>query len=101
MSGFFNSGSLILGVVSWLIPILAVCQYNKGRKLKNFSIYSFTSCAIALIFQLLEIRHRVKMEDLSAIMDTVGAVSVVSVILVIITFALNMSVACSCNGEDK
>lgn len=99
MSGFFNLGSLVLGVVSWLIPILAVCRCYKGRKQKSFSIYSFTSCAVALVFQLFEIRHRVNIEDFSAIMDTVGAVCVVAVILVTVTVALNTA-AYLCNKGD-
>jgi len=97
----FNLGSLVLGVVSWIIPMLAVSQYHKGHKQKNFSIYSFTSCATALVFQLFEIRHRVNIEDFSAIMDTIGAISVVSVILVVITFALNITADYSCNNGNN
>lgn len=101
MSGFFNMGSLVLGIVSWIIPMHAVRQYHKGCNPKNFSIYSFTTCAIALVFQLFEIRHRVDIEDFSTIMDTIGAISVVSVILVVITFVLNIIGTYSCNNESK
>lgn len=89
MSMFFNMGSIILGTVAWLIPLFAISQFQKGYEPKNYIIYSFTACCIALVFQLFEIRRYVIMQDISGIMDTVGAVSVVSIILVVITFLLN------------
>lgn len=76
-----------------MIPILAAYQCQKGRSLKNVSIYSLTSCTAAPIFHLFEIKYQVTIGDFSAIMDTIGAISIVSVILVIITFALNIAVA--------
>lgn len=33
MSGFFNLGSIIMGVISWIIPVLSVYLYKKGHKL--------------------------------------------------------------------
>ena len=101
MSIFFNLGSLILGLVSWIIPIFVAIQYKKGCKLKHFSIYSFTSCAIALVLQLFEVRNRVNIQDLSAIMDTIGAISFVSVILVSVTFILNVIATTLLNAENK
>ncbi len=92
MSEFFNLGSLILGAIAWLIPLFEISQLQKGHEPKNHIIYSFTACSIALVFQLLEIRRYVIIQDISGIMDTVGAVSIVSFILVVITFVLNIIV---------
>ncbi|WP_342759862.1 hypothetical protein [Kineothrix sedimenti] len=101
MSAFFNLGSFVLGIMSWIIPIVAINRYRKGYKLAGFSIYSFSCCAIALVFQLFEIRHRVIIEDFSAIMDTIGATSAASVILVIITIILNITALCLCKTKDN
>lgn len=31
MSGFFNLGSIIMGVSSWIIPVLSVLLNNESR----------------------------------------------------------------------
>ncbi len=89
MSAVFSLGSLLLGIAAWAIPMIAVKLHRKGRPFASFSIYSFTLCTIALMLQLFEIRHRAAIEDFSAIMDTIGTVSVAALLLVIGTVALN------------
>ncbi|WMI80502.1 hypothetical protein [Anaerotignum sp. MB30-C6] len=101
MSAFLNLGSLVLGVVSWIIPIVAVKQYGKRHKVTYFSVYSFTACTMALVFQLFEIRHRVNTGDFSAIMDTIGAITVVSVILIMVTVVLNSTALYLCSTKNK
>lgn len=101
MSDFFDFGSLALGALSWIIPVFAISQFQKGNKLKNVSIYSVTFCTCAIVLQLLQIRHRVNIQDFSGIMDTIGAVSVVSVIYVVITFLLNITAISLIDTENK
>lgn len=90
MSAVFNLGSFVFGIMSWIIPIVAISQCKKGYKSVNFSFYSCTFCAIALVLQLFEVRNRVNIGDFNALMDTIGAVAVVAALLVVITFMLNL-----------
>ena len=48
--GWFNVGSLVLGLVAWLIPFTSIVRYKK-RKTKSpliLSLLSMGACAIAL-----------------------------------------------------
>lgn len=82
-------GSFVLGIISWIIPVIAIIRRNNGCKFNNFSLLSLSSCAIALLFQIFEIKHRVNIEDWSAIVDTIGAISVAAIILIVVTVLLN------------
>lgn len=96
MSTFLNLGSLILGLAAWVIPIAAISM-RKKRPLNLFSIYSFSFCAAALLFQLLQVQHLVRIGDLSAIMDTIRATCIAAVVLVVVTGALNLIAARLCS----
>lgn len=54
------------------------------------SILSMSSCSISLCFQILYNHHLVEIQDWSALMDTTGALVLVSSVLVIVTIALNI-----------
>ena len=101
MSIFFSLGSIGLGILSWIIPWIAVYQYRKGGQFVHFSIYSFASCAMALVLQLFEIRYRANIEDFATIIDTIGAISVASVVLFVITFILNITVSNLYHSKNK
>lgn len=90
MSAFFNTGSLILGLLAWIIPFIAIKRPPKKDNWTAFSPLSFGCCGAALILQLFEIRHRVQIQDWSAILDTIGAIVWVSVILLAFTILLNI-----------
>lgn len=90
MSAILNLGSLVLGVISWLIPIVVLWQGKKRDIGVGVLVSSSTSCAAALILQILEIRNRVHLEDWTAIMDTIDILPWVATILVIITAILNL-----------
>ena len=85
-------GSLVLGLIAWILPVVNLLQY-KNRERKNWqviSIMSISACAISLCFQTLNNYFLVKMEDWSALMDTMGAVVLASVVLLIVTIVLNV-----------
>ncbi|WP_084170957.1 hypothetical protein [Desulfofalx alkaliphila] len=69
---------------------MAISRYNGKTNSMVFCPLSFSCCAIALVLQIFEIKHRVQIEDWAAIMDTIGPLSWVSVILVVITIFLNV-----------
>ncbi len=88
MVSFLMIGSLILGLVSWILPILNIIKHNKNGA--TYSMISMSSCAIALAFQILYSDYIVKMEDWSALMDTSKTSALLSVILLVITIILNV-----------
>ena len=88
MVSFLMLGSLVLGLISWILPVLSITKYNKNWA--TYSIISMSSCSIALAFQILYSNHMVRIGDLAALMDTSGTSAVLSVILLIISIILNI-----------
>ncbi|WP_414839577.1 hypothetical protein [Carnobacterium sp. TMP28] len=88
---WLNIGSLVLGLIAWIIPIVSIMQRNK--KATNHSIMillSMGACAIALWFQLSYSNYLVEINDLTALMDTIGTLNWVAAILLIVTIGLNI-----------
>jgi len=89
---WLNLGSLVLGLIAWILPVVNLLRYGKHdhRNWTTLSITSISACAISLCFQIFEINHRVKVEDWSALMDTMNAVAFVSATLLVVTIILNV-----------
>ena len=85
MSAFYNTASFVLGLGAWGLGILAL----SGIKPRWATSGSLGLCACALLFQIFEVEHRVSIRDFSAIEDTIGAVMVCAVVLVVVTLLLN------------
>lgn len=102
--GLLNLGSLLLGLIAWILPVINLAKNNKTEH-KNWVVYSITSvsaCVIALYMQILYNNHLVKIEDWSALMDTSDAVSFVSAILLVVTIVLNaITLAVYCKTGRK
>lgn len=91
MVGWLNVGSLILGLVAWILPLVALMLYKKEHnKWIIFPIASLSACAVSLCFQIFYNDHLVKIGDWSALMDTTDAVSSAAAALLIITILLNI-----------
>lgn len=90
-SALLNLGSLFLGLMAWIIPILTMKNSRKYgiKRFYNSTIVSFSACISSLCLQLFEINHRVEIGDLSAIMDTIGTLRWVALTLAVITIMLN------------
>ena len=87
-----NLGSLVLGLIAWILPVVNLKRYKK-RDNKNWivlSVMSLGACAISLCFQILNIHYLVTIADWSALMDTIGAVAFVAAFLLIVTIILNV-----------
>jgi len=92
MIGWLNVGSLVLGLIAWILPMVNL-MWDKKQENKNWVAFAFMSliaCAISLCFQTLYTYHLVKIEDWSALMDTMYAVAFVSTVLLIVTILLNV-----------
>lgn len=91
-----NVGSLIFGLVAWIVPFLSFKKLNDvTRKI----VISFSACVAALCLQFFEMNHRVQVQDWAALMDTMGALKWIAVILSVITILLNVFVAAG--GQDE
>lgn len=92
MYGWLNIGSLVLGLIAWILPIANLARHNKENN-KNWSLYSMASisaCVIALFLQILYNNYLVDIQDWSALMDTSNALVRVSSVLAIVTIVLNI-----------
>ena len=88
-----NLGSLLLGLVAWILPIINLARHNKAEY-KNwavFAILSVIACAISLCLQIFYQNYLVRIEEWSTLMDTSNAVSLISSILLVGTIALNIT----------
>ena len=81
--------SLATGIAAWVLGAWAVAS-KTGRKSHVFSVASLSLCSIALVSQLIEIGRLVEKNDLSAVMDTINAVNIAAVALVVVTLILNV-----------
>lgn len=86
-----NLGSLVLGLIAWILPIVNLVLHNKAnnRKWVVFSVASVSACAVSLCMQIFYTNHLVKIEDWSALMDTSHAVASVATLLLAVTIILN------------
>jgi cytochrome c oxidase subunit 4 len=94
--GLLNIGSLLFGLIAWILPVIMIAQRNNVyyRFRVVFPFVSASACAISLFMQIFYTAHLVKIEDWSALMDTSGAVTVVSALLLVVTIILNILALC-------
>jgi len=91
--GWLNIGSLIFGLIAWILPVVNLTQHRKSgsRSWSVFSVASAVSCAVSLYMQILYTDHLVQVEDWSALLDTSHAVAWLSAVLLIVTIVLNVA----------
>lgn len=91
MIDLLNPISFILGLIAWILPIVNIMRYQKNdyRSWVLFSLMSISACALSLCFQIINIYDLVRIGDLSALMDTIGAVAIAASVLFIVTIILN------------
>ncbi|NBI65357.1 hypothetical protein D1646_00745 [Pseudoflavonifractor sp. 60] len=91
--GMMNLCSVALGLIGWTIPVvqLALCVCQKRGLGRLASVLSLGACGVAIWFQICYDEHLVNIGDWSALMDTIKAVRVVSLFLLITTVLLNLA----------
>ncbi len=90
MISFLMLGSLILGLLAWILPIVNLMGYRKNWVI--LSTASISACGISLLFQLLYAQHLVEINDWSALMDTINTSVFASKTLLIVTLILNVAI---------
>ncbi|HOJ01595.1 MAG TPA: hypothetical protein PLL88_08255 [Anaerolineaceae bacterium] len=103
-AGWLNIGSLVLGLIAWMLPVVNLAQHNKADHghWGVFSMASVSACAISLCMQIFYTDHLVKIEDWSALMDTSHAVALVATLLLLVTIVLNgITVSVYCGKKPK
>ncbi|MCA0985669.1 hypothetical protein [Guptibacillus algicola] len=90
--GWLNIGSLVLGLIAWVLPIVTLAREDKlkYKKWVVMSISSFSACGFSLCFQIFYTNHKVVVEDFGALTDTMYAVALASAVLIIVTIVLNV-----------
>lgn len=83
--------SLVLGLVSWMLPIV----YLFVKKRRDFFTCSSLTCVVfSLYFQLREVARLTDQGDWSSIEDTIHAVVFVAGVLIFLTLILNILAWC-------
>ena len=94
MIGLLNLGSLMLGLIAWIFPVINIKRFlykkHEHRNWVVFSIMSISACATSLCFQIFYNYYLVKIGDWSALMDIMGAVTFLATGLLIVTITLNL-----------
>ncbi len=91
MISFLLLGSLVLGLIAWILPIINISRHKRNYN-KNWDVYSIVSssvCAIAICFQVIYSNYITKIGDWSTLMDTIPTSTLLSIILLIVTLILN------------
>ncbi|MDR2940160.1 MAG: hypothetical protein LBV08_07565 [Clostridiales bacterium] len=90
--GWINVTSLLLGLLAWALPVINLVKrsISENKNWPIFAILSLGACSVSLFFQIIYQDYLARKEDWSAIMDTTGALVKVSLVLLIITFVLNV-----------
>ena len=89
--GWLNVGSLVLGLIAWIIPILNIIRHKKrGDNHSIMTLLSMGACAIALWFQISYNNYLVEINDFPALMDTIGTLNWIAAVLLVVTIILNV-----------
>lgn len=82
-------GSLTCGILSLLLPLLALARRKNAL---SFAAVSMGLCALALLGQIFEYNIRVYAQDFSALLDTSFAIRFCAVVLFVLTAVINAGV---------
>ena len=85
-------GSLILGLLAWFLPVIALFWKRLGGTLRKrylCSVISLTACAVAIYFQVRGAAIFAVKEDATALYDTVPTSAKLSLILLLGTVLVN------------
>lgn len=101
--GMLNLGSIVLGLMGWAIPVIQLKRMVREKNgLGRYThILSMGACCLAVWLQICYDEHLVNIGDWSALMDTVAAVRMISLFLLVSTVLVNLLVAYVENAMDR
>ena len=83
---FYNLSALALGFTAWIIGTGLIFA---KRPRPWLMLASFTSMGAAMVIEYYELRHRIGIGDLSAVMDIYPTMAWVTLVLLTVTVLLN------------
>lgn len=86
-------GSLLLGLFSWFLPMIALFYRPLGgsmRRRQVCGVLSSLACSVAIYFQVQAGAVFAELEDSSALFDTLPAAAKLSLILLVGTVLVNV-----------
>lgn len=86
MSAIYNLSALGLGLTAWIIGF---CLIFAKRRQPWLMMLSFTCMGSAMVIEYYELRHRIGIGDLSAVMDIYPTMAWVTLVLLVVTVGLN------------
>lgn len=86
MSAVYNLSALSLGLIAWLIGFCLIF----GKKHHPWlMLLSFAAMGSAMVTEYYELRHRIGLGDLAAVMDIYPTMAWVTLVLLTVTVGLN------------
>lgn len=86
MSAVHNLSALSLGLIAWLIGFCLIF----GKKHHPWlMLLSFAAMGSAMVIEYYELRHRIGLGDLAAVMDIYPTMAWVTLVLLTVTVGLN------------
>ena len=86
MSAIYNLSALGLGLLAWTIGL---CLISAKKHRPFLMLLSFSAMGSAMVIEYYELRHRIELGDLSAVMDIYPTMAWVTLVLLTVTVALN------------
>lgn len=87
---WFNTLSLLLGLVAWLLPIAGIAQKRiAGRDNPALPAVSMACCSLSLCMQILFNNSKVGQNDWAGLSDSAATVAGLSMLLLVVTIMLN------------
>ena len=85
----YNAISSIAGLVAWGIPVWKI-TISQNRKTATASVIGFGCALLAVVFQLINIAHDIRINDVAAVIDTINGIAAIACIFCAITVLLNV-----------
>lgn len=88
---WLNLGSIIFGLLAWILPILVSTKFNKNKNIHGtYLVYGgLVSAILSLLFVITYRQHLISVEDWSALMDTKSGFQLASVVMSVVAITLN------------
>jgi len=89
-TSFCMLGSLFLGFVAWLLPVVGYVWAHRGKRWRRYSAASFVLCAASLQLQLEAAANWARGEDVVALLDCCHAQAVAGRLMLAVAIVLNL-----------